>query len=234
MPSLVKTIPVEKQGMAVYSAFPEALESFPGLVVIQHAPGVDTFICTMVNRLAEAGYAATAPDLYHRQPPTGVADRMKQLKDAEVIADVNAAADYLRQEPGVQAERMGIVGFCMGGRVAYLLAAAANPHFQAAVVYYGGNTKVSWGAGPTPFERSAEIHAPLLFHFGAEDKNPSPEDMRALDAELSRHKKPHEFHAYPGAGHAFMNFTNAERHRPAAAAESWPRTLDFLARHLRK
>lgn len=233
MQAFVKTIPVDGDGMALYAAAPDSADPAPGLVVIQHAPGVDTFIHTICNRLAEAGYVAAAPDLYHRQPQAEGSDRMKQLKDKEVIADMNASVDYLRRLPRVNGERLAVMGFCMGGRVAYL-GATVNPHFKAAVVYYGGNIKVSWGEGPTPFDRTKDIHGPLLFHFGAEDKNPSPDDMRALDAELSRYGKLHEFHAYPGAGHAFMNFTNAERYRQAAADASWPRTLEFLQRHLRK
>ncbi|MCK7509610.1 MAG: dienelactone hydrolase family protein [Desulfobacterales bacterium] len=120
------------------------------------------------------------------------------------------------------------------GRACRVPAAAANPHFKAAVAYYGGNIMVPWGEGvPAPFARTAEVRCPLLFHFGAEDGNPSPADMHRLDAELTRHGRPHEFHVYAGAGHAFMNFTNAERYREDAAETSWARTLEFFTRHLR-
>lgn len=235
MTAFVKTITVAGQGMAVYGALPESSGPHPGIVVIQHAPGVDTFMQTMVNRLADAGYAAVAPDLYHRQTPAGFAglERMGRLKDVEVEADVNATVAYLGDETGVDGARLGVIGFCMGGRVAYL-AAAANPRFKAAVVYYGGNIRQVWGeGGPAPFARTAQIGCPVLAHFGAEDTNPSPQDMQALDAELTRHGKVHMFHVYPRAGHAFMNFTNAERYREAASEASWPRTLDFLAQYLR-
>lgn len=233
MPSIVKTVPTADGGMAIHGAVPDGAGPFAAVVMIQHAPGLDTFMQTMADRLARAGYGAVAPDLYHRQPPSGLdqKQRMERLKDTEVIADVNAAVDYLGREKTVAAERLAVMGFCMGGRVAYLMA-AANRAFKAAVVYYGGNTRKAWGEGPTPFARAVEINCPLLFHFGADDTNPSPEDMRALDAELTRHHKPHEFHSYPNAGHAFMNFANPERYREAAANVSWPRTLEFLKRHL--
>ena len=121
----------------------------------------------------------------------------------------------------------------MGGRVTYLMAAAI-PQFKAAVAYYGGNIMVPWGeGGVAPLARTNEIHCPLMFHFGEEDTNPSLEDMRQLDATLTRDHKEHVFYTYPNAGHAFMDFTNVERHREAAATASWPRTLDFFARHLR-
>lgn len=233
MKALTVTIPVGTQAMAVHTAWPEGGQPFPAIVVIQHAPGLDKFMHAMVERLAQAGYVAAAPDLYHRlDARLDGMQKMRQLGDREVETDVNATVEWLRRHPAVDHERLGITGFCMGGRVAYLMA-AVNPHFMAAVVYYGGNIMVPWGEGAVaPFARSAEIRCPLMFHFGAEDSNPSPEDMRKLDAELTRCNKPHEFHAYPNAGHAFMNFSNAERYREAAATGSWPRTLDFFARHM--
>jgi carboxymethylenebutenolidase len=234
MPVLTVTIPVGDHGMALHSAWPQDGAPAPAVVVIQHAPGIDTFLHAMVERLAQAGYAAAAPDLYHRlDARLGGLDKMKLLKDREVEHDVNAAVEWLRAHPAVLPERLGIAGFCMGGRVAYLMA-AANPHFKAAVVFYGGNIMQPWGEGAVaPFARSAEIGCPLQFHFGAEDGNPSPADRVALDAELTRCGKTHEFHVYQNAGHAFLNFTVAERYRAPAAADAWPRALEFLARHLR-
>lgn len=234
MPSFTRTITIGGEHIAVYEALPAGTERCPGIVVIQHAPGVDTFLHAMANRLAEAGYIAVAPDLYHRFDPTleGM-ERFKLLRDRQIEADVNGTVDYMRAHPRIDRELLGITGFCMGGRVVYLMA-AANPHFKAAVAYYGGNIMVPWGEGvAAPFARSSEISCPLMFHFGADDTNPSPKDMQTLDNELNRLGKPHEFHSYPGAGHAFMNFTNAERYREGAANDSWPRTLDFFSRHLR-
>ncbi len=235
MKTLTVTIPVATQSMALHTAWPDGAGPFPAIVVIQHAPGVDTFLHSISERLAEAGYAAAALDLYHRlDARLDGMQKMKLLRDREVEADVAATVDWLRSHPAVDRQRLGITGFCMGGRVVYL-SAAANPHFKAAVVYYGGNIMIPWGEGvPAPFARTAEIRCPLLFHFGAEDTNPSPEDMRRLDAELTRHGKAHEFHVYPNAAHAFMNFTNAKLYREEAARLSWPRTLDFFARHLRR
>jgi carboxymethylenebutenolidase len=217
----------------MYGNQPETTGPSPAIVVIQHAGGVDTFTRAMVDQLAAAGYAAVAPDLYHRldaalEPTT----KRQQLKDKEIIADVNATVNFLCDHPNVNAQRLGITGFCMGGRVVYLMA-AANSRFKAAVAYYGGNIMVPWGEGvEAPFARTREINCPLMFHFAEEDTNPSLEDMLKLDEELKRCDKEHEFHAYPDAGHAFMDFTNPKRYREAAAKASWPRTLDFFARRL--
>lgn len=233
MAGFTRTIRSGNAGMAVYEALPEGTQRCPAIVVIQHAPGVDTFLHRMADRLAEAGYAAVAPDLYHRLDPTrGAMERLRLLKDRDVEEDVNAVVNYLLFHPRADGGHLGITGFCMGGRVTYLMA-AANPHFKAAVAYYGGNIMVPWGDDVVaPFARSSEIQCPLMFHAGAEDANPSPQDLQKLDAELSCHGKLHEFYSYPGAGHAFMNFTNAERYRKSADNDSWHRTLEFFARHL--
>ena len=216
--------------MQPYVSLPDDTGPFPAVVVAQHAGGVDTSIRTMVDRLAEAGYVAVAPALYHRL----AADQKqtpRQLKDVEMIADVQATVDFLQHHRAVNSEALGVTGFCMGGRVAYLMAAAI-PQFKAAVAYYGGNIMVPLGEGVAPpFARTHEIHCPLMFHFGEEDGNPSLEDMQKLDAELTRYNKAHEFYTYPNAGHAFMDFTG-ERYREAAYTVSWPRTFDFFARHL--
>jgi carboxymethylenebutenolidase len=220
--------------MRVCLSLPTGTGSFPAMVVIQHQGGVDEFVEKMTLRLANAGYVAAAPDLYHRDGPDcqdDIAARRSRLGDRRIINDVNACVSFLQNRDSVDRNRIGIVGFCMGGRVVYLMA-AANPVFKAAVAYYAGNTFRAWGRDlASPFERTAEIHCPLQGHFGEDDKNPSPEDMAKLDAELTRFNKPHEFFSYPGAGHGFMDSTK-ESYRRDADEASWSRTLDFLRRHL--
>jgi carboxymethylenebutenolidase len=233
MASFWESIKVDGADMRLYVSVPSGTGPFPAVVVIQHQGGVDDFMEEMTQRVASAGYAAAAPDLYHCDGPECKDDgptRRARLRDVNVIKDVNATVDFLMGHRSVEAERLGIIGFCMGGRVSYLMA-AANPHFKAAVAYYGGNIMVPWGEGLAPFDRTAEIHCPLLGLFGEEDANPSPSDMRKLDAELTKHGKVHEFHSYPGAGHAFMN-RRGERYRADADRDSWPKTLAFFAKHL--
>jgi carboxymethylenebutenolidase len=231
MPSFVEPIQVDNQEMDLYVAVPSGSGPFPAIVVAQHGGGVDTFIRAMADKFAEAGYAAAAPDLYHRLGPHE-ARSIQHLKDVEMIADVQATVHFLQHHDAINGNAIGVTGYCMGGRVAYLMAAAV-PQLKAAVPYYGGNIMVPWGdGGVAPFERTSDISCPILFHFGEEDANPSLADMEKLDAELTRHGKAHTFYTYPNAGHAFMDFTG-ERYREAAATASWPRTLDFLAQHLR-
>ncbi len=220
--------------MRLHFSTPEGTGPFPGIVVIQHQGGIDEFMQNMTRRLAEAGYAAAAPDLYHRDGPDCTDDlvtRRSRLSDRRIINDINAAIGFFERQSRVDTSRLAVIGFCMGGRVAYM-AAAVNPAFKAAVVYYPGNTFRAWGRDlPSPFERTAEISCPVQGHFGGEDKNPSPEDMQRLDSELTKFGKPHEFYSYPNAGHAFMDNTK-ESYRRHAEEASWPRTLEFFGRCL--
>jgi len=220
--------------MSIHISTPEHGAVFPAVLVIQHQSGVDPFIQAMTGRLADAGLVAAAPDLYHRDGPNCPDDmrtRSSRLGDRRVIADVSASVDFLKRQRAVDASRIGIIGFCMGGRIVYLMAAAV-PGFKAAVTFYPGNTGRAWGRDiPSPLERTAEIGCPLQGHFGDDDKNPSPEDRLRLAAELTKHGIVHEFHAYPNAGHAFMDDTK-ESFRPDAAQLAWPRALDFLRRGL--
>lgn len=235
MASSWETVVVDGQEMEVYLSRPDGPGPFPAVIVSQHGGGVDQFIREMSDRLAAEGYAAAAPNLFHRYTEEMLADRsqrVQHMSDPDIVADIDATVDFLRGHQSVDGERIGITGFCMGGRVTWL-AAAANPHFKAAAPYYGGNLMVTWGQGKqTPFELSEGINCPVLFHFGEIDQNPSQEDMRNLDDELTRLGKSHRFYTYPGADHAFMDYT-AARYQKAASEISWPRTLNFFDQHLK-
>ncbi len=224
-----EAVQVGGRSMPLYIGSPGTGAEAPAMVVIQHAGGVDAPIQDMVHRLCREGYAAAAPALFHRQPAEGLDPiaRIGQLHDHEVMADVDATVELLRTR-GHKA--IGIVGFCMGGRVSYL-AACANTHLRAAVVFYGGNIMKSWGAGPSPFERTATIGCPVAGFFGADDTNPSPADVQAISSELTRLGKWHEFQTYQEAGHAFHNFTT-ERYRERAARASFAAMIAFLEEKL--
>jgi len=219
--------------MRCYMTEPAGTGPFPAVVVIMHAGGVDEFVRTMTDRIAEAGFVGLAPDLYHREDPNSSDDpltRMGRLRDANIVRDVQAALAHLGTLSNVRAGRTGITGFCMGGRVAYLMA-AHSPELKAAVVFYGGNTMRPWGEGPAPFDLSERIGCPVLGLFGEEDGNPNPADVAKIDAELTRLGKPHEFHSYAGAGHGFMA-EGRPNHRPEAADDAWRRCTGWFDRFL--
>jgi carboxymethylenebutenolidase len=237
MPSFTDTRTVNGESMEMYASVPSGPGPHPAVVIAFQIGGVDEFDRVMADRLAEEGYVAVVPDLFHRLsqevldgPRLG---RLDHLSDPDIIADMNAAVDFLKAQSSVDSERIGVTGFCMGGRVAWLMA-ATNPVFKAVVPFYGGNIMKPWGAADqSPFDLTAGINCPMLFHFGATDGNPSPDDQAKLDAELTRLGKPHQFYSYPGAGHAFMDFTNPDRYHREAAETAWPRTLEFFATYLK-
>src|SRR3990170_820084 len=207
MPTQWDSVTVDGDAMRCYAAIPAGEGPFPAVVVIQHAGGVDGFIQETAGRFAAAGYVAIAPDLYHRQDPESGKDpltRMGRLRDGEVVRDVNAAIGHAGRMGEVAAGQIGIAGFCMGGRVSYLMATHV-PSLRAAVVFYGGNIMTPWGEGPAPFDRTESIACPLLGLFGEQDTNPSPADVAKLDAELTRLARRPEFPSSAGAGPAFMN-----------------------------
>ena len=241
MPSFWEKIQVAGNDMDLYASVPSGAGPFPAVVVAHPASGVGEFTRSITDRLAEAGFAAVAPDRFHRITKEMLADGSAAgqfSRDAEVITDYDATVDFLRSHPVIDSERIGVMGFCSGGRVAWLVA-ATNPHYKAAIPYYGGNIMVAQHSAQSPFDLTEGINCPVLFHFGAMDTNPSQEDCKILDGELARLGKQHVFHTYPKAGHAFMDQTLPEvvgaprGYNKEAADASWPRTLDFLSNHLK-
>ena len=235
MASSWENVKVGESSMPLYVSVPESGGPVPAIVVVHGQSGLENFIKDTTHMLALQGYVAAAPNLYHRDGPDCKDDnptRKSRLRDAGIIADIQTAIGFLKHHTRVDGGRLGIVGFCMGGRIVYLMAAASKD-LKAGVMFYGGGTMVPFGEGPTPFDRTREINCPIQGHFGAEDKNPSPDDMRKLDAELKRYDKVHEFHSYAGAAHAFAN-TGSSNYRPHAAALSWPKATEFFSRHLVK
>lgn len=231
-----ENIQVDQSDMGIYLSMPQGTGPFPAVVVSQAAGGVDEFIQTIVDRLAAEGYAAVAPDLYHRttqeiERATGKT-RRQLLDDTEIVSDISATVSFLQNHAFVNSQRIGVTGFCMGGRVVWL-AAVSDPNFKAAVPFYGGFIMDRWGkATQSPFELSKNINCPLMFHFGEIDLNPSLDDMTTFDDELTRLDKPHEFYVYPGADHRFMDHTFTA-YQQEASELSWSRTLEFFAANLK-
>ena len=250
MISTFVTLEVDGSPMTTYVATPDGSGPHPGVLVAQHQGGVDDFIRSVCDRLAGEGYAVAAPDLYHRQEtditfdelvaiPSGtprfdevVRTMRANVKDEEVVRDVNAALAHLRADAGVGDSPVGITGFCMGGRTTYLMA-TRNASLQAAACFYGGNVFGSNGGGPPPFAGSDRITTHLMGFFGNDDANPSREDVDRIDAELTRLGVEHTFHRYDGTGHGFMNPASTGSYRAASAADAWPKLLAFFEERLK-
>ena len=201
---------------------------------------MNSHIQSVVDRLPSLGYVGLAPAMFHREGPmaTGLHEeldtalaRMRRCDDAEILSDVRAAVDYIKAQSFVQGDKIGIVGFCFGGRVSYL-ASCNISDLSASVVFYGGGIGMALGDGQSPLEQTANISCPMLGLFGEEDANPTPEDVSNMDARLTEHGKAHEFHSYAGAGHGFHCEARAS-YRPEAAADAWGKAVAWFDTHLK-
>jgi carboxymethylenebutenolidase len=224
-----------------YLAVPEDGANARGsVVVIHHMPGYDTSSKEIVRKFAAHGYAALMPNLYYREAPdaspddaAAVARAAGGVPDDRLVGDVQGAAEYLRSLAGSNG-KVGVIGYCSGGRQAFL--AACSLQLDAAVDCYGAwivnppadgmPLKVSPIVGLAP-----HLSCPLLGLFGADDKYPTPEETAELSKVLDELDKPHEFHTYEDAGHAFFS-VNRPAYRPAAANDGWQKVFDFYGRYL--
>lgn len=211
---------------------PDAGGPLPAVIVVQEAFGLNDHIRDVARRIAAEGYVTLAPDLFHRGGPSRTAayddlpralTLMGELTDDGIVEDIAAAVDFLAGQSGVRGDRIGITGFCMGGRVSFLAACALPGKIAAAVPFYGGGI---------PVDRTASLEAPVLALFGEDDPFIPLAQVRALEAEAKRLGKAVDVHVYPKAPHGFF-CPDRDSYRPDAAADSWQRLTAFLATHLR-
>jgi len=207
---------------------PEGKGAFPAVIVIQEWWGLNDWVKDQARALAKEGYVALAVDLY-RGKVTDKQEEAHQLMSGlppdRAMRDLKAAFNYLASRPDVRKDRVGAIGWCMGGRYALALA-TEEPRLAAVVAYYG--------APPTDAAAIAKIKAPVLGNFGGEDKGPSPEQVKAFEAAMKKAGKTVDVKIYPGAGHAFANVNNPwGGYREAAAKDAWARTLSWFAKYLK-
>lgn len=206
-----------------------------GVIVIQDARGITPYLRSVLARLADAGWLAVTPHLYHRDgiaevdPAEGWAaalDQMPRLSGEGISDDVDAALAYLGAQ-GLVPARTAILGFCMGGTVA--LFTATRHVLGAAVSFYGGGVSSSaWDAVPPLLDLAPTLTTPWLGLYGEQDQLISVDEIKALRAATATAPVPTELVSYPGAGHAFHSDDRAAVYRPEAAADAWQRALAWL------
>lgn len=239
-----KTISITGHGgdeVEAYLAVPDDGSSPRGsVVVIHHMPGYDSSTKEITRKFAANGYAALMPNLYYRDAPGASPDdaaataRAKGgVPDERLVGDVAGAADYLRGLPESNG-KVGVIGYCSGGRQSFL--SACSLQLDAAVDCYGACIVNPPPEGMplkvTPIVgMSKDLSCPLLGLFGADDKYPTPAETAELSSVLDELGKPHEFHTYDGAGHAFFSVDRAA-YRPEAANDGWQKIWDFYGQHL--
>jgi carboxymethylenebutenolidase len=233
----------ESQDMAMYVSYPlpSAGTNFPTIIVAQEAFGVTRHIERVCDRFAQEGFVAVAPALFHREHPNpklpygdpSIQRYMGALRAEDIIEDINQTiiwtqSDQFRRTNGL---KIGIVGYCMGGRVAYL-AATSCAGLSASVCYYGGNILAPLGDGVTPIDLTSGISCPIMGNFGDDDANPSPDDVATISAALGSAGVAHDFKSYPGAGHGF-NCDERDSFNEAARDDALARSIAFFNQHLK-
>jgi len=226
--------------LEAYLARPLSEEPRGGVVVIHHLPGYDEATKEITRKFASRGFAAVCPNLFSREgrdvspDDQAAAARAKGgVPDEQVVGDVAAAAQYLNSLDHANG-KIGVIGYCSGGRQAFLVACSLR--IDAAVDCYGGFV-VNSTPPDSPIKmtsllsKTPDLSCPLLGLFGKEDQAPSPEEVATLAAELEKHGKQYEFHSYDDAGHAFFA-VDRSAYRPAAATDGWKKVFDFFGRHL--
>jgi carboxymethylenebutenolidase len=225
-----------------YYAYPDSAGPHPGVVVIHHMPGWDEWTCEVARKLAHHGYAAVAPSLYFRVgdgADDAVVAKVREsggVADEQMLGDVTGAIDFLRSQPHASG-KIGVIGFCSGGRQTYLVACKLSHLVQAAVDCWGGNVVVDDPSRLTakqpvaPIDLTEGIDCPLLGLFGNEDPNPTPEHVNRTEEALKCHGKNYEFHRYDAAGHAFFAWYRPN-YRPEQAIDGWNKVLAFFGKHL--
>jgi carboxymethylenebutenolidase len=198
-------------------------------VVLQEWWGLVDQIKHTCDRLADAGFTALAPDLYHGATvpltePDEAGKQMMALKMDTAAKDLSGAVDELVRRTG--RGQVGVIGFCMGGGLALVLATQRPDAVAAVVPAYG---LVPW---PDAQPDYTKLTAAVLGHAAEEDDYFTPDAARALESELRELGKDVEFHIYPGAGHAFFNEDRPEAYHRQSAELLWDRTIDFFRQRL--
>ena len=201
---------------------------FPALVVVHEYWGLNDWVKEQASRLADQGYVSLAVDLYRGKvatTPEMAHELMRGVPEDRAKRDLHAAVEFLKSQSNVKKDRIGSIGWCMGGGYA-LDVALQEPELAAAVINYGHLA--------TDPEALKKINAPILGLFGGQDRGITPDDVHKFEQQLKQLGKKVDIKIYDDAGHAFENPNNKDGYRAADAADAQKRTVDFLAMALKK
>ncbi len=221
--------------MQAYVARPANANLKRGMLVIQEAFGVNDHIKDVTRRFADLGYLAIAPEMFHRSAPAGFAGsytdfpavmpHMQAMTLPGIEADLRAAYDFLKQNSESVSDGIGAVGFCMGGRAAFI--ANSILHLKWAISFYGAGIGPGGMMGPGLLDRVKNLSAPMLFFWGGQDAHILPAEHQALTQSLRESKKPFVNVEFSFADHGFFCDARANYH-PKAAPEAWSLVQSFL------
>jgi len=214
-------------GTMAFVATPRGKTASQAILIAHEWWGLNAQIRSVAVRLARQGYVAIVPDLYHGEVASDAEtahELSRALDETQALADFAAAVEWLRGQERTHKARLGVMGFCMGGRVAQEVG-MSDLDISATVMFYG--------SPDTDPKRLAHLRGPLQGHFGSEDRGISEERVKAFETALDEAGKEATIYVYPGAGHAFMNDTR-ESYRADAERQAWARTLSFFHKQLKR
>ena len=235
-------INVDGKTMGGYLARPADGVPRPGIVVFMEIFGINSHIRAVTERIAGEGYVALAPDFFHRTGPgveygydqQGMEAGIKlymQLKTDELVADARATLSFLKRQNFAKGDKLGAMGFCVGGHVTYLTACETD--IKVAASFYGGGIakEQAFGGAPSTVGRTSKITGKLLCLFGDKDASIPLSEVDAIRAELQKHKIRHEVVVYPGAEHGFFCDQRASYNK-AAAEDAWVKVKKLFTEEL--
>ena len=220
-----------------YRAMPEDGKNLPVVLVVMEVFGVHEHIKDVCRRLAKAGYLAIAPELYARQGdasrytdiPLLFSEIISRVSDAQVTSDLDAAAAWAAENGG-DASRMGVTGFCWGGRIVWMYA-AHNPRLKAGVAWYGGLVRPVTPMTPThPIDIAATLKVPVLGLYGGADTGIANDTVEKMQAALKAAHSASEVHVYPDTPHGF-HADYRPTYRKEQAEDGWKRMLAWFGEH---
>ena|SRR5690348_11573340 len=227
--------------IAAYVARPAQDGRYPGILVVHGIHGYEEHMRDIARRLAALGYAAIVPALYSREEFLGVVEEedfekarkwLSNRTDDQTFGDLEQAVSFLKAQPYVTSDRIGLVGFCSGGSAA-LLFACSTKSLSCFVNCYSSNLSRTTPTNPVSLlSRIKDLCCPMLALFGRDDKNPSQADVEQLHEELKNEGKTFEIVSYKNAGHAFFSDTR-DTYRPEAANAAWGRMVEWFTNHLK-
>ena len=238
-PRVGKTIQIAK-GLPGYYVTPTGTGKFPAVIVLMEAFGLNNWCKSICNRLAQSGFAAIAPDFYRGTTyeytdVAGAIGKLKSLNDDAIMSDVGKSLDFLAGKSEINANGIGVIGFCMGGRYAFLTNAVYPSKIKAAVSFYGGGIDATPGnplGQKSILDRTPTMQSPIMLVYGSEDQLIAADEHGRVAAALSKAKKRYILNLFPKAGHGFMS-DRRENYAPEAAAEAWMMTTGFFSQNLK-
>ncbi|HEV8662698.1 MAG TPA: dienelactone hydrolase family protein [Candidatus Methylomirabilis sp.] len=234
-----RTIRSGADSIPVYEARPSVAGRHPVIMIIHEIFGLHEHQRDLARRFAREGYVAFAPDLFAREGVAQMSDFAKvreavgKISDRQLLQDLVVTAEFGSRQPYARADRVGVTGFCFGGRIAWLLAATYK-ELDAAVIWYGriASPQKDNLHPKDPLDLAKDVVCPVLGLYGEADTGIPVADVRKMEAALKEAGRTAEFVVYPGAGHAFF-----ADYRPSyqaeAAKDAWQRALAWFARYLK-